>query len=54
MSGNPRAALEDIANMAANKRLTVHISQTFPIEQIADAHTVSQSGHVRGKLIVTI
>lgn len=54
MSGNPRAALEEIADLAARGELTVHISQTFPVEQIADAHALSQSGHTRGKLVVTI
>jgi len=53
-SGNPSAALLEIANLAANGQLTIPISETFPIERIADAHALSQTGHVRGKLVVTL
>jgi hypothetical protein len=48
MSGNPRAALEEIANVAANNRLTIHISQTFPIAQTADARIHSSPDESSG------
>ena len=53
-SGNPSAALRELADIAADGQLSVTISETFPMERLADAHALSQSGHVRGKLIVTI
>lgn len=53
-SGNPSAALQEIANLAANGQLRITISETFPIERIAEAHSLSQTGHVRGKLAITI
>jgi len=53
-SGNPSAALQEIANLAATGQLTIPVSETFPLERIADAHALSQSGHVRGKLVVTL
>jgi NADPH:quinone reductase-like Zn-dependent oxidoreductase len=53
-SGNPSAALLEIANLAANGQLTITISETFPMERIADAHALSEAGHVRGKLVVRL
>ena len=53
-SGDPAAALREIADLAADGRLTVTVTQTFPLERIADAHALSQTGHVRGKLVVTL
>jgi NADPH:quinone reductase-like Zn-dependent oxidoreductase len=47
-SGNPSAALRELADIAADGRLSVTISETFPMERLADAHVLSQSGHVRG------
>lgn len=54
LSGSPRAGLQEIAHLAATRWLTVTVTETFPLEKIADAHTLSQSGHVRGKLVLTI
>jgi NADPH:quinone reductase-like Zn-dependent oxidoreductase len=53
-SGNPSAALHELADLAAAGQLTVTISETFPMERLADAHTLSQSRHVRGKLIISL
>jgi NADPH:quinone reductase-like Zn-dependent oxidoreductase len=47
-SGNPSAALHELADIAADGRLSVTISETFPMERLADAHVLSQSGHVHG------
>lgn len=54
LSGNPDAALQEIAELAADGRLVVAVSETFPLDLIAAAHTLSQAGHVRGKLVVTL
>jgi hypothetical protein len=34
---DPRARLEEIAHLAATGQLTVTVSETFPLEKIADA-----------------
>jgi NADPH:quinone reductase-like Zn-dependent oxidoreductase len=38
----------------AEGRIAVHIEQVYPFDQIADAFTASESGHARGKIIVTM
>lgn len=35
-------------------RLTLHVAQTFPLEQAADAHRVLEAGHLQGKLVLTM
>jgi NADPH:quinone reductase-like Zn-dependent oxidoreductase len=30
------------------------IEKVFPLEQIADAHRLSEQGHVKGKLVISI
>jgi NADPH:quinone reductase-like Zn-dependent oxidoreductase len=30
------------------------VAQTFPLEQAAEAHRVSQDGHLRGKLVLIV
>ena len=46
-SGDPAAALQEVATLADTGQLSVNVSQTFPMEEIGDAHTLSQAGHVR-------
>ena len=59
MSGGPgtqRAvhALRDIAPLMDAGRFSLPVAQTFPLEQIAEAHRLSETGHVRGKLILLL
>ena len=35
-------------------QLRVDLAETFPLDRIADAHRLSQQGHTRGKIAVTI
>ena len=35
-------------------RFSVPVAQTFPLEQIAEAHRLSETGHVRGKLVLLV
>ena len=30
------------------------VAQTFPLAEIAEAHRVSENGHVRGKLVLLV
>ncbi len=54
--GEERAwgALRDAAALVEAGRLSVPVAQTFPLDQIAEAHRVSQTGHPRGKLVLTL
>lgn len=54
--GTQRAvhALHEIGAMIEAGRFTLPVAQTFPLEQIAEAHRVSETGHVRGKLVLLI
>jgi NADPH:quinone reductase-like Zn-dependent oxidoreductase len=33
---------------------TLPVAQTFPLDQIAEAHRLSETGHVRGKLVLLV
>lgn len=46
--------LAELAQLVADGTLQVEIAQTFPLEQAADAHRAVESGHTRGKVVVTI
>jgi NADPH:quinone reductase-like Zn-dependent oxidoreductase len=47
-------ALARIAELIAAGRMTVPIAATFPIEQIREAVRLQQTGHVHGKVLVTL
>ena len=49
-----RDHLDALAALVADGRLRVEIAETFPLEQIADAHRLSELGHTRGKIVVTL
>lgn len=46
--------LQALADLADSGRLTVPVTQTFPLEQAADAFRASQTGHVRGKVVIEV
>jgi NADPH:quinone reductase-like Zn-dependent oxidoreductase len=46
-------ALDEAARLHQAGRFTLAVAQTFPFEQAAEAHRVSEDGHVRGKLVLT-
>ncbi len=54
--GEERAwsALRDAAALVEAGRLSVPVAQTFRLEQIAEAHRISETGHPRGKLVLTV
>ena len=55
-AGTPRAwyALEQATVLIEAGRFSLPVAQTFAMEEIAEAHRLSEGGHVRGKLIVLI
>jgi NADPH:quinone reductase-like Zn-dependent oxidoreductase len=40
--------------MGSFRRPSLPVAQTFPLAQIAQAHRVSEGGHVRGKLVLLV
>jgi len=48
------ADLQALADLADSGTLTVPIAQRFPLTAAAEAFRASQSGHVRGKIAITV
>ncbi len=46
--------LEKISALIEAGKIRPVVERTFPLEQIAEAHRLSEAGHVRGKLVVKI
>jgi NADPH:quinone reductase-like Zn-dependent oxidoreductase len=53
MSPNARQ-LSLIAELVSNGVVRVEIAETLPLSEVARAHELSESGHVRGKIVLTI
>lgn len=49
-----REHLDALAALVEDGHLRVDVSETFPLDRIADAHRASEEGHTRGKIAVTI
>jgi NADPH:quinone reductase-like Zn-dependent oxidoreductase len=47
-----RQQLAEVAALVASGEVKVEISGTFPLDDVARAHELSESGHSRGKLIL--
>jgi NADPH:quinone reductase-like Zn-dependent oxidoreductase len=48
---HPMEALALVADLLAQNKLVLKV-QTFPFDRAAEAYRISQSGHVRGKLVL--
>ncbi|HYO86237.1 MAG TPA: NADP-dependent oxidoreductase [Dermatophilaceae bacterium] len=48
------AQLQALADLADSGKLTVPVASSFPLERAADAFRASQTGHVRGKVAITV
>ncbi|WP_108718607.1 NADP-dependent oxidoreductase [Miniimonas sp. S16] len=48
------ADLAELGALAADGVLRLEIAETFPLERAADAHRLVETGHVRGKVVVTV
>lgn len=46
--------LTRLAELAEQGVVSVHVSETFPLERAADAHRLSEQGRTRGKIVVTV
>lgn len=49
-----RDGLDALARLADEGKLRVEIARTFPFDEIADAHRLSEEGHVRGKVAISV
>ena len=49
-----RDHLDALAALADDGKLQVDVAKVFSLEHLADAHRLSESGHTRGKIVVTI
>lgn len=54
--GSERAwnALRDVSALIEAGRFTIPVAQTFPLAHIGEAHRISETGHPRGKLVLTV
>ena len=53
MSPEPEQ-LRHIAGLVADGDVEVKIAETMPLAEVRRAHELSESGHVRGKLVLTV
>ncbi|MFE9781067.1 NADP-dependent oxidoreductase [Streptomyces sp. NPDC005775] len=53
-TGRAVHALAGIGELVESGRFALPVAQTFPLAEIAEAHRVGESGHVRGKLVLVI
>jgi len=49
-----REHLDALAKLVDDGRLRVDVAETLPLERLADAHRLSEAGHTRGKIVVTV
>ncbi len=49
----PEPALAEHAVLAAEGRLTLPVAEVFPLAEAAKAQALSETGHVRGKIVIT-
>jgi NADPH:quinone reductase-like Zn-dependent oxidoreductase len=50
----PAQALAEAAALGAAGSYVPHVAATYPLDQLAEAHTHSQGGHTRGKLVISL
>jgi NADPH:quinone reductase-like Zn-dependent oxidoreductase len=53
-AGRAVHVLAEIGELIESGRFSLPVAQTFPLAEIAEAHRVSENGHVRGKLVLVI
>lgn len=51
---NSGEQLAQMARLADAGQLKTHLDATFPLKDTAQAHKMSEGGHVRGKLVLTV
>jgi NADPH:quinone reductase-like Zn-dependent oxidoreductase len=49
-----RPDLEHLSNLVMSGQLRSHVSQTFPLERVADAHRSLETGRTVGKIVLEV
>ena len=49
-----RENLQALTDLVESGRLTVTVAETFDLDHVADAHRLSEGGHPRGKVVITL
>jgi NADPH:quinone reductase-like Zn-dependent oxidoreductase len=53
-SGRALHALAQIGELIESGRFSLPVARTFPLAEVAEAHRVSEHGHLRGKLVLLV
>jgi NADPH:quinone reductase-like Zn-dependent oxidoreductase len=53
-AGRAVHVLAEIGELIESGRFSLPVAQTFPLAEVAEAHRVSEDGHVRGKLVLLV
>ena len=53
-TGRAVHALAEIGELIESRRFSVPVVQTLPLDQVAEAHRVSEDGHVHGKIVLLV
>jgi NADPH:quinone reductase-like Zn-dependent oxidoreductase len=53
-AGRAVHALGEIGELIESGRFWLPVARTFPLAEVAEAHRVSEQGHVRGKLVLVV
>jgi len=53
-AGSSASVLAELAGLIAEGKLEVPIAGTFPLTQVQDAYRQLASGHIRGKIVLTV
>ncbi len=55
LSMSPNAGqLAEVAGLLADGIIRVEIAEVLPLAEVGRAHELSESGHTRGKLVLTV
>ncbi len=54
LDGHAFHALSEIGALIQAGRFWLPVARTYPLDQISEAHRVSEDGHVRGRLVLVI
>jgi len=53
-AGRALHVLAEIGELTESGRFSLPVAQAFPLAEVAEAHRVSETGHVRGKLVLVV
>jgi NADPH:quinone reductase-like Zn-dependent oxidoreductase len=53
-AGRAIHALAEIGELIESGRFSLTVAQAIPLAEVAEAHRVSENGHVRGKLVLVV